>query len=283
MLINKCYVCNNSSYPFFEYLDFFGREISICKCIACGHGQHLVKYSESEMSNLYQQDYADGYIDSSGELYQKRQKQYKLDIDELVNSASPDKPLRVLDYGCSSGNFLSMMPTGWVKYGFEVNPVHLKHIKTNKESITVFDDVDKIKENFDVITLRGVIEHIQNHERLLDFIHLRLNKNGLLFISATPDFSSISGAILKGQWTQIKCPEHIHQFSLTSLSILLARAGVMLKKISYQYMGTPYEDWRVDSKAMYDNVRTYFGENEKQYESRAFPGNMITAIFEKIV
>ena len=39
-----------------------------------------------------------------------------------------------------------------------------------------------------------------------------LKKNGYLYVSATPDFSSIGASMYKSHWNQTACPQHIHQF-----------------------------------------------------------------------
>ena len=84
-----------------------------------------------------------------------------------------------------------------------------------------------------MITLRGVIEHMQDHQPLIDLLARALRPQGLLFISATPDFSSPCAALYREQWNQIACPEHIHQFTPASLSYLLARAGLVLRALHH--------------------------------------------------
>ena len=127
------------------------------------------------------------------------------------------------------------MPADWAKVGYEVNRCHIEHIKLNKPYIKIFDDVSKIQGKFDLVTMRGVIEHIQDHNEILDFLSKKITQGGGLFISATPDFSSFPASFYKEGWNQAKCPEHIHQFTSTSLTYLLFRAGLFLKHLDYQW------------------------------------------------
>jgi 2-polyprenyl-3-methyl-5-hydroxy-6-metoxy-1,4-benzoquinol methylase len=278
----KCAICDATKYLFYDYLDFFGNPVALYKCIRCGHGSHDFEYSVNDFKNLYREAYAASYIESSDEIYLKRQIQYKLDVKYLTQFHDANKLPRVLDYGCSSGNFLDAMPVDWIKVGYEVNPSHIAHIKLNKPSIKIFDQISNIDGKFDLIVMRGVIEHIQNHNNLIDFLFEKIVVGGGLFISATPDFSSFPASFYKDGWSQVKCPEHIHQFTSTSLTFLLAKAGLVLKCLAHPYVETPYANWEKDSRSFLSNVTKEDAHEYLSETSHAFPGNMMTAYFEKV-
>lgn len=278
----KCPICDAKKHFFYEYLDFFGNPVALYKCIRCGHGSHDVEYSIDDFNNLYREAYAAGYTESSDEVFLKRQVQYKLDVKYLTQFYTSNKSSRVLDYGCSSGNFLDAMPVDWVKVGYEVNPSHIEYIQLNKPAIKIFDQVNNIDGKFDLITMRGVIEHIQNHNNLIDFLNKKIIVGGGLFISATPDFSSFPASFYKNGWNQVKCPEHIHQFTSTSLSFLLAKAGLVLKCLAHPYVETPYANWEKDKLSYLTNVKNIGDPKSLSETSHAFPGNMLTAYFEKV-
>lgn len=174
------------------------------------------------------------------------------------------------------------MPSKWDKSGFEVNQYHVKYIRENKKHITVFDNVAEIDRQFDLITLRGVIEHIPDHTELITFIRRHLAVGGAVFISATPDISSVCATLYKSKWNQVVCPEHIHQFSSTSLSILLAHAGLVLRSLNHPYMGTPYADWEKDKLCFSNNFLMLQNDpNAEIAPLHAFAGNMISSFYEK--
>lgn len=277
-----CTICKSASYPIFEYKDFFGELVSLFKCINCGHGSHDRQYTEAQFSQIYRADYAADYLVKENALYQQRQVQYALDVELLMESRKKSGPLRVLDYGCSSGGYLEAMPSEWDKYGFEVNPHHINYIRENKINITMFDNVAAIDRQFDLITMRGVIEHIPDHTELITFLGQHLTSDGEVFITATPDFSSVCATVYKGKWNQVVCPEHIHQFSSTSLSILLARAGLVLRSLNHPYIGTPYAEWNKDKFCFADNfLMLHKDPNADIAPIHAFAGNMISALYEK--
>ncbi|PKO41833.1 MAG: hypothetical protein CVU30_12900 [Betaproteobacteria bacterium HGW-Betaproteobacteria-3] len=276
----SCPICASASYPFHEYIDFFGAPVWLCKCINCGHGSHDREYTEAQFRDMYKAEYAADYLEQEETLYQQRQQQYKLDVRLLL--ASTDLvDVRVLDYGCSSGGYLDAMPASWNKSGFEVNPVHIQHLRDNKKHVTVFDNPAAIQGQFDVITLRGVIEHIPDHAELIGLLDKHLAPEGLVFITATPDFSSVCATLYKEQWNQIACPEHIHQFSTASLALLLARAGLVLRALHHPYMETPYARWEQDRQQFLDNFRQVTNRQVGPLPAHAFPGNMVSALFQK--
>jgi len=276
-IYKKCLICKNKSYLFFKVKDFFKKNNNLFKCINCGHGFYERAYSESKINSIYNQDYALGYTD---EVISKdrelRLHQYRHDVNELKPFISK-KIISVFDYGCSSGDFLDAMPSNWKKYGFEINAHHRSYVKDKKKYIKIVDDLKSINRKFDLIVMRGVIEHIYHIEEVLRSVFLLLKKNGIFYVTATPDFSSVGATIQKENWSQISCPEHIHNFTPTSLSILLAKYGVVLKHISHQYINTPYANWKNDKISFLESC------NKKNTDKRfAFPGNMMTLVFEKI-
>lgn len=276
-----CPICAGDSYFFYDYEDFFGSVVSLFKCNNCGHGFHDAEYSAEQFSEIYQADYAEGYISKESELSRQRRDQYALDVEYLL-ACKPMAQVRVLDYGCSSGDYLDAMPENWVKSGYEVNPVEIAHLRDSKKHITVYDDPGGIDQQFDLITLRGVIEHIPDHADLITFLKARLVPGGSVYITATPDFSSVCATLYKSHWNQVSCPEHIHQFSTASLSLLLAKAGLALHSLSHAYLNTPYANWEKDKARFTDNFRRLEKEPGGEIKPKhPFAGNMISALYEK--
>jgi 2-polyprenyl-3-methyl-5-hydroxy-6-metoxy-1,4-benzoquinol methylase len=212
----------------------------------------------------------------------RRSDQYGLDVQYLVRFFVAPSETKVLDYGCSGGGYLDSMPQNWRKFGYEVNPTYLEYLPKNKPHIHVYKSLSEIDELFNLITMRGVIEHIQQHDNVIELISKRLVDGGGLFISATPDFSSVCACLYKEKWNQILCPAHIHQFTISSLALLMARAGLVLRHLSHPYSETPYALWEKDSKAFLSNSAEKHDHCFPSGTQHAFPGNMMTAFFEKV-
>lgn len=275
----NCIICGSESYQYFTYKDYLKKNVVIYKCSNCGHGFHNKKYSKKELSSIYNKDYAEQYFGRENEaLYKKRILQYQLDIKNL-KSLVLDKNYEVLDYGCSTGKYLNHMPKKWKKFGYEVNKTEIEYLKKYEKRIHVYDDLSSINKRFDLITMRGVIEHIQNLPPLIRFLKSKIKNNGYLYITATPDFSCLAATLYKQDWNQITCPSHIQQFSSTSLSFLLAKAGLVLFDLKHDYLSSPYANWKNDRKKFMKNFKKPRGKIDGYH---AFPGTMLSALFQKV-
>ena len=282
---HKCPICFEDTYPYFSHNDFFGNEVELMKCKNCGHGSYRNVWSQSHFDEIYGVQYAKDYLDST-ETHNQRLEQYVLDLILLKEYLS--QKIKVLDFGCSSGEYLDAMPGAWDKSGYEVNSKLVSILNSTRPRYSIYEKVSDIEECFDLITLRGVIEHIPEFSILSELISKQLKVGGILYISATPDFSSPCAVEYKSDWGQIVAPEHIHQFTPASLQVLLSTCGLVLKGLYHPYIGTPYENWEIDSQHYLENrggISSFVNSNSKAVKSykHPFPGNMMSAIFEKIV
>ena len=281
-----CPICSGSGFKFFDHSDYFSETVSLFKCINCGHGFYSKPYTTEQLKELYQESYAENYLNQDITLNKQRHLQYSLDVELLLKISKLDKDskIKVLDYGCSSGSYLDAMPALWSKSGFEVNPFHINYLRTNKPNIEVFNDLECIDGGLDLVTMRGVIEHIPVYGEVIDFLNKRLKLGATLFISATPDFSSVCASLYKEHWNQVCCPVHIHQFTATSLSLLFAQAGFVLEALHHPYQDTPYADWVNDSNDFIFNFKNSSNQAESSPKRmrHAFPGNMMSLLFRKV-
>jgi SAM-dependent methyltransferase len=260
------------------------RSFIIYKCNFCGHGFIYpgVK-NEQELLDHYDKDYSKGYDpEIKTKDFQLRQKQYQLSLT-LIKKYLPKKNISVLDFGCSTGQFLKIMPARWKKFGFEVNKFELDYVAKHYKNITLFSKIAQVKKKkYDLIILRGVIEHLIDFKKLFSVIDHSLKKGGLVFICATPDFSSPGAALYRARWNQICPPEHYHQFTMASAAILFAKHNFGLKDLYHSYLETPYADFKKDSLKFILNTRRIL-EHKKPVETiHPYPGTMMSLIFEKI-
>ena len=94
---------------------------------------------------------------------EQRSIQYKLDAKALLKFVDKGN---ILDIGCSGGYFLKNIPDNFKKYGTELDPIAFEIAKEtlniDKKNIHLGDVLNCSfdKNFFDVITMRGVIEHV---------------------------------------------------------------------------------------------------------------------------
>jgi len=125
----------------------------------------------------------------------------------------------LLDIGCADCSFFDYV----TKYkrinvcGFDVDDSALKI--ANEKNYQVYNDLNKIKDSFDVITLWEIIEHIplENFLQYIDWIKLHLKNDGMVLIS-TPNIENIFYPF----WAE---PTHIRPYCMNSLVKLLQSQG----------------------------------------------------------
>jgi len=255
------------------------------RCSRCGHGHHDPGVeNQQELLKYYTQDYAKDYLpDKDNERFLQRREQYKLDLAVALPYLS-EKEIFVLDFGCSVGEYLKAMLENWNKHGYEINKHEIEYLREQHKDITVYSDIEQIPENqFDLITFRGVIEHLYDFDDAFRLINKSIKPHAHIFVSATPDFNSPCAHVYVEQWNQICVPFHYHQFTAASLAILFAENGFGLKGLHYPYYETPYADFENDARYFISNVQHLYKGERIESSLHAYPGTMMSAVFQKVL
>jgi 2-polyprenyl-3-methyl-5-hydroxy-6-metoxy-1,4-benzoquinol methylase len=131
-------------------------------------------------------------IAGDGDFYEKLEQipwyyaNWKWDYDVAKNYISSNT--RVLDIGCGEGKFLSYLKSskGCIVEGLELNEHALKIAVKNNISVfnqTIQEYSNLNKENYDVVTLFQVLEHISNVDEFLKSAIEVVRPKGLLIIA----------------------------------------------------------------------------------------------------
>jgi SAM-dependent methyltransferase len=103
------------------------------------------------------------------------------------------------------------------RHGLKVIPSYIEHFNSS--------------ENFDVIIMRHIIEHLENPLSVLKTVRAHLKKDGLILI-IVPNIDCIGRFIFDTKWTWV-LPWHCNFFNPKSIASLLNKAGFEVLK-SYQ-------------------------------------------------
>jgi len=145
----------------------------------------------------------------------------------FIESLYPGKG-NLLDIGCGAGFFLNIAKErGWNCHGMEILPEYIKYAQENfalkNISLESLDEpLSYNANNFDVITLWDLIEHLRNPLNSLQKIH-RIMKPGGLLVMWTPNVKN--AIFLKERWVGYKILQHFCFFSGDSLKNMLDKAG----------------------------------------------------------
>ena len=142
---------------------------------------------------------------------------------KLINSFEHSSK-NLLDVGCGTGDFLNTCNVaGWNVVGVEPNK-KAQQLATDKlkSNSKIVSDLFEIKnEQFDVITLWHVLEHVPNLEVYISKLKQLLKPNGTLII-AVPNYKSFDADHYKEFWAAYAVPRHLWHFSKKSISFLFS-------------------------------------------------------------
>jgi len=139
---------------------------------------------------------------------------------------------KLLDYGCGQGSFLAeCRRQGIDAVGLEYSPS--ARSLCEQQDLKVVSDVEGClelyPEGFDIITSFEVVEHFSQPKSMLDECHGCLKPGGLLYIT-TPNSSSISLHLMRGDSPMLGYPDHLCLFNAKSISELARLVGFNVVK-----------------------------------------------------
>ena len=175
---------------------------------------------------------------------------------------------KLLDIGCSNGGFLKILQKKYNSFGIDIDAEAIKIAKKNKNlSKKLFNiNLNEVKNKlgkFDIAILRGVIEHVENPREYFKQISKILNKNGIIFISATPNVNSPCAIKFKDKWNQFDPIQHINLFSCETIKKIGNDYGFKLIGQHYPYLETPYANKNMILKILFlkrQQFHLHFGD-----------------------
>ena len=151
-------------------------------------------------------------------------------IDELTFLGTG--PGRLLDVGCSTGYFLARArDAGWDVVGTELDE---KAAAIARETFSLpvrSGDVLSLpfaRNEFDAITLWGVLEHLSNPQAYLSHLSALLKPRGVIVVGVpnTGGLNALVSQASRHGWDMFLEPGHLHHVTIATLSRLGLRAGL---------------------------------------------------------
>jgi 2-polyprenyl-3-methyl-5-hydroxy-6-metoxy-1,4-benzoquinol methylase len=196
--------------------------------------------SKEELKAFYSSNYfnigkSKGYQEGYKSFGEMQRDSLKIILKNIV-SLQP-KAITLLDIGCAYGIFLKIAcEMGFKVQGIEVSKSASNYgIKNYDLSIHNGTLDSYFKRNpsarFDVITMLDVLEHLTDPNESIRIVSSLMKPTSILVIKI-PNVKSLRALIEGREWRQIKPPEHLQYFTMTSIEYLLSKHNLKIIKVS---------------------------------------------------
>lgn len=160
---------------------------------------------------------------------------HKILFDNVPNNST------VLDVGCASGYLAARLTTekGCTVDGIEKDPISANTACEYCRTVWELDlrnfDAENLTEQYDVIVLGDILEHLEDPEKLLQKLCTSLRKDGIILISI-PNIAAYETRLLLlfGKWEYtdrgLMDRTHLRFFTRFTAKMLVTNVGLVLVK-----------------------------------------------------
>jgi 2-polyprenyl-3-methyl-5-hydroxy-6-metoxy-1,4-benzoquinol methylase len=204
--------------------------------------------TEKELEEFYKNVYFQE--DSQNYEQQYTEEEYKYFLNEskvteyIYNNITQQNKNNnsLLDIGCGEGYFAKYFyNNNWkvnlVDYSSYGIITHNNELVNNFKEGCIYKNLDSErieKKEYNLISIKNVLEHVVDPELLLAKVKKLMTKNSLLRIEVPNDYSSFQELLLENNNTTntwFKPPEHLHYFTFESLSGFLDKLGFNVEMV----------------------------------------------------
>lgn len=274
--------------PLCHYKKYHGLFIkngyTFVRCLRCTLVYVNPQIDQTLIHNLYKKSRASDLwakIMSFTEEKKWKTEYYNGHIKLINKYTTRSKTKRLLDVGCGMGHFMEIANRdGWQVEGIELNKRSVEYIK-KKYGFRIYQEEIRhapLKDDhYDVITMYGILEHLNDPFQAVKTLYKKLKKGGIL-MAITPNVHSLYSLFLRDKSNTFDGRNHLIYFSpktlhklfadscfkITLLDTVLSGMENIMKYIQFY---DPYK--QVDNLSRYlpDKIRFLFNDREK-FEKR---------------
>lgn len=185
----------------------------------------------------------DSYNSNYAKDHEKEDPENHLEFKEVLKLYKPNSTNKVLEIGCNTGEFCYLL-----KNKFNINTlgidINSKAIEIASEKYPELDfqvkDIFELEENYDVIYMQHVIEHLEPNKTLTKLRKI-LNNKGKLIITCPNKWAYPAKLICRIKGTKF-CydPTHLTEFDPVLLAKLIEKSGFKPLKVITKPLNIPF-------------------------------------------
>ena len=236
----ECPLCHQRELDdFLQCTDHYasGEPYQLVRCSKCGFLFTQDFPDQSEIGRYYETPDYVSHSDTRKGLMNKvyhTVRRFMLNQKaQMTESLLNGKKGSVLDIGCGTGYFLDTMKRrGWNTLGVEKSPIAAASARKHF-GLEVVEDLSDVngEQQFDVVSLWHVLEHLQDLQHVFDCLRGLLRKEGKLII-ALPNSNSYDAAFYGKYWGAYDVPRHLWHFEPNTFSLLARQEGFIIEKFA---------------------------------------------------
>ena len=214
----------------------------IVECIEC-HLRYLnPRPSVAELPTIYPLDYYSYHMDVDpselGLAARLRHMVHGRRFRQLLRHLDDRATVELLDVGCGDGWMLYLFklaePQRIKTFGVDINKQVCEAARARGHTVYCgLFETTRFDQQFDVINLSNVIEHVTDPMAVVKKNYESLRKGGILILE-TPNRNSWDARLFhKGLWGSYHIPRHFTFFNPTTIERLGAQAGFQIKEVRF--------------------------------------------------
>tara|TARA_R110002072_G_scaffold214486_4_gene371726 strand:+ start:174 stop:1058 length:885 start_codon:yes stop_codon:yes gene_type:complete len=234
----NCPICKSTEFSLLKECKDYTSSSEIFKisaCNSCGFAFTNPIPEENEIGKYYESDeYISHSNTSKGIINKLYQFVRNITLDKKVNLLkSLTNKRKLLDIGSGTGEFLNhTQKNGFTVQGIEPSLIGRNNsIKNFNLSVYPEKKLAEYSENeFDIITMWHVLEHVYHLNERVETIHRILKKDGYLIV-AVPNRLSYDAEKYQEFWAAYDVPRHLYHFRPVDIKTLFENHSFDVKQI----------------------------------------------------
>lgn len=199
-------------------------------------------------ANIVSDYYKNSYFQNSHSVY--RSEYSEPELQQIANESKLRarmlvennilNPSNFLDVGCGEGWYMdywqkmgaTVCGIDFTNFGVKTHNSHLAQFVEQGDLLPVLTNGLRDHEEFDLVYLGNVLEHVPNPREIIKQSKKRLSREGVLQVRVPNDFSDLQKDLLDKEFVSseywVAIPDHMNYFNLQNLIALVEDEGLLV-------------------------------------------------------